>query len=221
LASYPKVSIIDPIVQFTLPREQTVYGAIDALSHIFELYFDGTPETDLPDELAEGIIRIIIKSTKTLINKPDDYNARANLAWSATLALNGIISAGRNYGDWATHSLEHSISAFYDVAHGAGLAVMFPAWMLYNINLINEKLIRLGKNVFGHDIKEGRQTIKQLVEFYKSIGAPVKLTDFGIKKDELNKLADNAALQSPLGTIRKLERDDIYQIYSVAFKGEY
>jgi hypothetical protein len=221
LSSYPKVSVIDPTVQFTLPKEQTVYGAIDVLSHIFELYFDGTPETDLPDELAEGLVRTIIKSVKTLIDKPEDYNARANLAWSATLALNGIIGAGRNYGDWATHSIEHSISAFYDVAHGAGLAVIFPAWMSYNINLINDKLIRLGRNVFSQDINEGSQTIKQLVEFYKSIGAPVKLTDFGIQENDLDKLADNAALQAPLGALRKLERDDIYQIYSIAFKGEY
>ncbi len=126
-ASFPKTTVIEPEIQFSLPAEQTAYGAIDAIAHVMELYFDGSENVDIQDEIAEGLIRNIIKHTKILMKSPEEYNSRAELAWSATLALNGINSAGRFGGDWATHTLEHSLSAFYDIAHGAGLAIMFPA----------------------------------------------------------------------------------------------
>ncbi len=115
---YPKVSIIDPTVQFSLPPQQTVNGAVDAISHVMEYYFDGTTDTEIQDQIAEGIIRTVIKSTEILLKKPEDYHARANLAWSATLALNGLLNAGSSGGDWSSHTLEHSVSALFDIAHG-------------------------------------------------------------------------------------------------------
>lgn len=218
--SYPKVTIIDPSIQTSLPKEQTVYGAVDTLSHVFELYFDGTENTNLVDEFAEGIIRTVMKNTKILLNDPSNYDARAELCWSATNALNGVIGSGRNYGDWATHTLEHSISAFYDVAHGAGLAVMFPAWMKYVYKDNPSKFAQLAENVFG--IKEGTELekaekgIEKVSQFFKEIGAPTTLNDFGITADEIEKLTENAAIRLPLGRRKKLMKDDIREIYILA-----
>lgn len=218
--SYPKVTIIDPSIQTSLPKEQTVYGAVDTLSHVFELYFDGTENTNLVDEFAEGIIRTVMKNTKILLNDPSNYDARAELCWSATNALNGVIGSGRNYGDWATHTLEHSISAFFDVAHGAGLAVMFPAWMKYVYKDNPSKFAQLAENVFG--IKEGTELekaekgIEKVSQFFKEIGAPSFLNDFGITADEIEKLTENAAIRLPLGRRKKLMKDDIREIYKLA-----
>jgi alcohol dehydrogenase YqhD (iron-dependent ADH family) len=218
--SYPKVTIIDPSIQTSLPKEQTVYGAVDTLSHVFELYFDGTENTNLVDEFAEGIIRTVMKNTKILLNDSSNYDARAELCWSATNALNGVIGSGRNYGDWATHTLEHSISAFYDVAHGAGLAVMFPAWMKYVYKDNPSKFAQLAENVFG--IKEGTELekaakgIEKISQFFKAIGAPTTLNDFGITADEIEKLTENASIRLPLGRRKKLMKDDIREIYRLA-----
>lgn len=219
LDSYPKVTVIDPEVQSTLPNEQTVNGAVDTMSHIFELYFDGTKETDLQDEIAEGIIRTVMKHAKVLIDDPQNYESRANLAWSATLALNGINSAGRNYGDWSTHTLEHSLSAFYDIAHGAGLSIMFPAWMKYVYKNDVEKFARLGRNVFGlegNSEETALETINKVKEFFDEIGSPTSLKQIGVNEDELDKLTENASIRTPIGNLMKLEKEDIRNIYKLA-----
>ena len=225
LESFPKVTIIDPVIQSTLPKDQTINGAVDILSHVFELYFDGTENTDLVDEFAEGVIRSVIRNTKILLDDPENYNARSELCWAATNALNGVVGSGRSYGDWATHTLEHSISAFYDVAHGAGLAVMFPAWMTYIYKENHKKFSKLASRVFnineGSEEEKAEKAIKALVEFYKEIGAPISLKDFSITFEDLDKLADNASLRLPVGRLKKLNREDIFQIYKIAFEANY
>ncbi|OGU54957.1 MAG: butanol dehydrogenase [Ignavibacteria bacterium RBG_13_36_8] len=221
-SSYPKVSIIDPTVQFSLPKEQTVNGAVDAMSHIFELYFSGTSDTDVQDEIAEGIIRTIITHTKILLEQPDNYESRAQLIWCATLALNGINGVGRNGGDWATHTIEHSISAYYDIAHGAGLAIMFPAWMKYVYKEDLPKFSRFAERVFG--IKKGTEEVKAqrgieaLKSFYKEIGAPITLKEIGVTENDLQKLADNASMREPEGKLKELYRKDILKIYRLAYE---
>lgn len=220
-ASYPRVTVIDPANQYTLPPNQTVNGAVDAMSHVFELYFDGTDNTDVQDELAEGIIRTMMKHVKVLLRDPQNYESRAQFAWGATIALNGWNTAGRNGGDWATHMIEHSLSAFYDVAHGAGLAVIFPAWMKYVHNEKPEKFVRLAENVFGvkggTDEEKITAMIERLQHFYQEIGAPITLTDLNVPESDLEKLADNAALAAPLGKLKKLNREDILNIYKLAY----
>jgi len=221
-SSYPALSIIDPSVQSSLPKAQTVNGAVDTLSHVFELYFNGVPNTDIQDEIAEGIIRTVIKHTQVLIAEPENYESRAQLAWCATLALNGINSAGRGFGDWATHTLEHSLSAFYDIAHGAGLAIMFPAWMKYNYKSDLQKFARFAERIFnikkGTDKEKALLAIEKLKTFYKKIGAPVSLKEIGVKKSDLPKLADNASMREPEGVLRKLYRKDMLAIYKLAFE---
>lgn len=220
VSSFPKVSVIDPSIQATLPKEQTTHGAVDAMSHIFELYFDGSTNTDIMDEYSEGLLRTIIKHTKILLKDPQNYESRAQLVWAATLALNGTNSTGRNWGDWATHSMEHSISAYHDIAHGAGLAIMFPAWMKYVYKIMPEKFARLAEKVF--EIKEGSVEekaaagIEAVKKFYKEIGEPVSLKDINLSGNDIPTLTSNASLQAPLGRLKKLEQHDIENIFKIA-----
>lgn len=219
--SFPKVSIIDPSVQAALPREQTVNGAVDALSHIFEYYFDGAKESEIQDEIAESMMKVIIKHVQILLNDPDNYDSRAQLAWCATLALNGSTAVGRNFGDWSTHMLEHSVSAFYDIAHGAGLAIMFPAWMKYVYKTNPGRFVRFAEKIFN--IKEGTEEekalrgIEELKKFYKGLGAPVSLKEIGVTENDLAKLSDNAALRIPLGRFKQLAKTDIEEIFRIAY----
>lgn len=162
--SYPVVSIMDPKVQAELPVSQTINGAVDAISHIMEFYFDGSPNTDIQDEFSEGMIRTVIKHSKILLTDPTNYESRSQLMWVATLALNGVISSGTTGGDWSSHMLEHSLSAFYDVAHGAGLAIMFPAWMKYVHENNISKFAQFGERVFG--LNEGTDDVKAVNAIY-------------------------------------------------------
>lgn len=221
-SSYPTVSIIDPTIQYTLPANQTVNGAVDAISHICEQYFDGSENTDVQDELAEGMIRNIMKHVKVLLDEPDNYNSRSELAWTASLALNGLVSTGRNGGDWATHNLEHSVSAFFDIAHGAGLAMLTPAWMKYVYKNDVKKFAKFAERIFR--IKEDSpdetalKGIEKLKSFFKEIGAPASLSEVGIPLDMLEKLADNASINSPLGKLKPLYKQDALEIYKLAYE---
>lgn len=221
MENYPKVTVIDPELQRTLPVAQVVNGAADILAHVFEFYFDGSKNSDLTDEFCEAIIRTTIKQAELLVKDADNYEARANFAWSATQALNMLLQPGRSGGDWATHMIEHSVSMFYDIAHGAGLAVLFPAWMKYVYEENIEQFERFAENIFG--ITEGTpeekslEAIIKLIKFYKNIGAPVTLKEIGIKEEDLEKMAENAALKAPLGNLLKLDKDDILEIYKLAY----
>jgi alcohol dehydrogenase YqhD (iron-dependent ADH family) len=214
--SYPKVSILDPSVQFSLPPIQTLNGAADAISHVLELYFDGTPNTLILDEISEGIIRTIISSTEILIGSPRDYDARANLVWSATLALNGINGTGRNGGDWSSHAIEHSLSALYDIAHGSGLAVVFPAWMKYVYKEDVPKFARFARKVFNvstpDDEEAALEGIEELKEWYRSIGLPVTLKEANIPQDEIEEIVKNASMRTPFGKLKRLYPDDVREI---------
>ncbi len=219
--SFPVVSIVDPSVQFTLPQSQTVNGAVDTISHVMENYFDGTPQTDFQDEYAEGLIRTVIKHARILLKEPDNYESRAQLALCATMALNGLTAVGRAGGDWATHALEHSVSVFTDVAHGAGLAIMFPAWMKYVYKNDVPKFAKFGRNIFGSDESDDEicalKTIEALKNFFSEIGAPVSLREIGVAEDQLTLFTENASLAAPLGRMMQLESDDINRIYELAF----
>jgi hypothetical protein len=221
LLLYPRVSIVDPSVQQSLSTRQTVNGAIDALSHVFEYYFDGLNDTDLQDEIIEGIIRTVLKHTKILVKDPANYESRAQLAWCATMALNGIVGAGHRGGDWSSHNIEHSLSAVYDVDHGQGLAILMPAWMQYVYKQDPAKFERLAEKVFniieGSQEEKGVQAINSLREFYRQIGAPVTLREINVPYADLDSIADNAALIAPMGTLIKLERGDILEILRLAY----
>lgn len=220
-ALYPKVSIIDPSVQASLPREQTVYGAVDAIAHILEYYFDGS-DSLAQNELSEGLIRTIMTCTERLLEDPNDYESRANFAWSATLALNGLTAAGRRGGDWACHRIEHSLSAIYDIAHGAGLAIVFPAWMKYVWREKPEQFVRFSKKIFSIE-GDGEQAVLKGIEAFKGwlkkVGAPVSLKDVNIPAQDLDKIVDNVFRRDePFGTLKKLGRSDVRKILEIALE---
>lgn len=219
--TYPRLSIVDPSVQASLPVNQTLNGAVDTMSHVFEAYFGGTKNTLMQDEFSEGILRTTMDSVKKLLLDPADYDARAELAWAATLALNGLNGLGRA-GDWASHGIEHSISAYYDIAHGEGLSIVFPAWMQYVHKEDPEKFARFGEKIFG--ITQGTveeralAAIEGLKDFYREIGTPVTLKERDIPYDILEELAENAVLRGPLGTLKKLHKEDVLAIYKLAYE---
>ncbi|WP_142414116.1 iron-containing alcohol dehydrogenase [Hathewaya massiliensis] len=218
---HPKASIVDPSIQCSLPKKETINGIVDTMTHVFELYFDGVKNVDLMQEYCEGIIRTAMKHGEILLENPNNYDSRAELALCATLALNRTTGMGKGGGDWASHDIEHSVSVLYDISHGAGLAIIFPAWAKYvykeNVDLFS----RFAEKIF--DIKEGTpeekalKGIEELMAFYKKIGAPISLKEVNVTEDALEKLADNAAMSCPLGLLKKLEREDVLQILKLAY----
>ncbi len=127
---YPVLSICDPTYLYTLPSKQTAAGAVDILSHVMEQYFQPNDEAYITDVLSEAVMKTVIKYARKAMDEPENYEARSNLMWSSTVALNHLLTVGKG-GAWSVHPIEHVISAYYDITHGVGLAVLTPAWMSY------------------------------------------------------------------------------------------
>jgi alcohol dehydrogenase YqhD (iron-dependent ADH family) len=221
----PVFSIMDPVLTFTLPANQTVYGIADMMAHVMERYFTQTPAVEVTDRLCEAILLAIIKEAPIVLREPDNYEARANIMWAGTIAHNGICGVGREE-DWATHGLEHELSAFYGVAHGAGLAVMFPAWMQYVYTSGMDRFVQFAERVWGiehaGDKKEtALKGIKALKEFFSSLGLPVNFEQLGAKKSDIGALIETLQINSGgrLGAFRPLDMKDAEAIYEIAAKG--
>lgn len=216
---YPVVSIVDPTTQYSLPANQVVYGAIDAISHVMEYYFD-VAGSDLIDRIDEGIIRTLMETTEVILKEPENYEVRANFCLATTLALNGLTGMGTSGGDWSSHELEHAVSALNpDIAHGAGLAIVFPAWMTYVKDKISGKLIKFGKNILGMSGEfSPEDVIEQLKNWYRKIGAPVTLKEVGFTKEDIERLTQLANKHAPFGSVKELKVDDIRKIYEIAFE---
>jgi alcohol dehydrogenase YqhD (iron-dependent ADH family) len=211
---YPVVSIIDPSIQCSLPWNQTVNGALDALTHVMEYYFLGiNEETTLA--LDESLMKTIIKETDKLKENEDDYNARSNLSWAATLALNGISGAGLSHGDWSSHEIEHSLSALYpNLAHGAGLGIVFPAWILYVQDMNPETFKRWAKNIWQADsVGEAVKRMKQKISDWES---PTSLLEIGIREEEFSKIIENLMQVTAIGKLKKLGKKDFQEILKLA-----
>ena len=225
---YPTVSIIDPELQATLPRNQTVWGGIDTIVHVLEVYFDGVRNVDVMSEYSEGIIRTVMKHLPRVMDDASDYDSRAELAWAATLALNESTKCCRTGGDWSTHTIEHSLSAIYDIVHAAGLAVIMPAWMENVRGEYPEIFARFAEKIFGivagsspkGQEQAGLAGIAQLRAYFTSLGAPVTLRDLDIPEADLDRIADNVMETkggAPIGMMKKLVREDVLGILRRAF----
>jgi len=189
---FPRVSILDPETTMTLPEKQTAYGAVDALSHLTEGYFSAA-DTDVivTDELVQALARSVIASTGRILKDPGDYNARASMMWSATLSLNGLQSVGYGGVSFTGHAIEHSLSALYDIAHGAGLAIVLPALFKRQLEKTGPgRLEKFGGAVFG--TKTAGETIEAFERLFKKIGAPIRLQEAGIPASAIPKIAENA-----------------------------
>jgi alcohol dehydrogenase YqhD (iron-dependent ADH family) len=164
---------------------------------MLEGYFNNTePESAMQDRLVEAIMKTIMESTEVILENPEDYNARANMMWSAILAFNGLTTAGMGMVSLPAHMIEHSLSALYDIAHGAGLSIVMPAWMSYVIGDNPSKFARLAREIFGveegDDLKVGSAGIARLRAWFASIGSPVSLKDAGIPEGDIGTIAENA-----------------------------
>lgn len=219
--AYPAFSILDPVHTFSLPKDQTVYGMVDIMSHVLEHYFHLDTNTPVQDGFCETILRTVIETAPKLIDDLENFELRETVMYCGTMALNDMISMGLR-GDWATHNIEHAVSAVYDIPHGGGLAILFPNWMKYNIDVNPERFKRLAINVFGinpagkSDKEVGLEGIQALRDFWTSIGAPSTLADYNIDGRDIEVMADKAVRFGPFGNFRKLQREDAVEIYKMS-----
>ena len=221
-AIFPKVSVIDPSFQMTLPEKQTVYGGVDIIAHILERVLDGDEGSELIDEQGYALIRTMMRVIPELIENPKDYDLRAEYAMAGMMAHNGFLSMGRETrGDFSSHRMGHSISMLYGAAHGATLAVVMPAWARYLYEENPVPFARLGEGVFdifdGTDEEKALETIESLEEFFRDINAPTTLRELGIKEEDIEKIAENASRGESFGVLSTLEPEDVLEIYKLAY----
>ncbi|MGV3267310.1 iron-containing alcohol dehydrogenase [Cytobacillus pseudoceanisediminis] len=216
--TFPKFSILDPVNTFTVPRNQTVYGIVDMMSHVLEHYFHLEENTDFQDRMCESLLITIMEAAPKLLEDLESYEHRASILYSGTMALNGILNMGYR-GDWATHNIEHAVSAVYDIPHGGGLAILFPNWMKHNLNVKPERFKQLAIRVFNvdpagkTDEENALEGIEKLREFWNSIGAPSRLADYDIDDTKIELMADKATVNGEFGNFAKLNHDDVVSIY--------
>lgn len=218
---YPIFSILNPALTMTLPAYQTACGIADMSAHLFERYFTMSANTDLSDRLIEATLQTINLYGPRAVACPDDYEARAEIMWAGTLAHNGLFGMGREE-DWASHQIEHELSAIYDVPHGAGLAVVFPAWMKHVYKRNIPRFSQFARRVWGIDFAEDQSEqaalagIERQKAFFASIGLPVTLEQLGIPADRIEEMAEKAVLRGALGSFQKLSSKDVSAIYNLA-----
>ena len=217
----PKFSLLNPELTFTLPPYQTASGIADMMAHIFERYFTMTPGVEITDRVSEGILRAIIEEAPKVMKDPEDYDARANIMWSGTHAHNAVCGTGRRE-DWVSHFMEHEISAVYGVTHGAGLAVIIPAWMTFMADHNPGKVAQMARRVFdvnSHDDRTAAvEGISCLKAFFGSLGLPVTFAGLGIESPDIpllvKKLHENKG--DIIGGYYPLTATETEQIYRLA-----
>ncbi|MDM5276088.1 iron-containing alcohol dehydrogenase [Paenibacillus silvae] len=219
--SFPAFSILDPVNTYTVPKDQTVYGMVDMMSHVLEHYFHLDPNTPVQLGFCETILRTVMEAAPRLVEDLENYELRETILYCGTMALNGVLNMGLA-GDWATHNIEHAVSAVYDIPHGGGLAILFPHWMRHNIDVKVERFKRLAINVFDvnpegkSDRQIAEEGIDALSQFWTSIGAPNRLADYDIDDSQIEVMADKAMLFGPFGNFKKLQREDVVSIYKAS-----
>jgi alcohol dehydrogenase YqhD (iron-dependent ADH family) len=220
----PVFSILNPELTYTLPPYQTACGVVDMMAHIMERYFTKEKNVELTDELCEGTLRTIIRNARRIFSGGEnDYNARAEIMWAGALAHNGLLETGR-IGDWASHGLEHELSALFDIAHGAGLAIIFPAWLKYNIKENTPRLARFAAKVWGvdgafYDYEQAAlEGVIRMEDFFRSIGMPIRFTDAELDLVRIPEMAERAVNFGPIGNYRKIDKNDAEAIYKLAAK---
>ena len=214
----PKFAILNPELTMTLPPFQTACGLADMFAHLCERYFSPTRDVTLTDNLCEAVMRTVVEESAKVMADPSDYQARANVMWAGTLAHNDICGAGR-VQDWASHGIEHELSALYDCAHGAGLAVVMPAWMTYVHKTDPARFARFARNVFGvgHGAPDTDAALAGIAAFrkwLKSLGLPLTFAELGAKEEDIPLLVKTLNLNgNTLGGFQPLSEDDVTAIF--------
>jgi hypothetical protein len=214
-ALHPHFSILDPSTTLTVPPDHTANGCVDIMVHVFEQYFSQTTETPLQDRMAEAVLSTVIENARRVHKNPADYDARANIMWCGTIALNDILGLGKA-GDWASHGMEHELSAVYDIAHGAGLAILSPQWMKRVLDAGVGKFEQYARRVWGVTTVDPKAAALEGIEktkaFFHEIGAPVTLKEVGIDASRLAEMAKKATRHGSIGNYKKLTVADVEAI---------
>jgi len=217
----PRFSILNPEIAMSLPPEQLAYGATDILSHLMERYFTNVAHVELTDRLIEATMKTVINSARRILDDYEDFNAWSELMWSGTVAHNGLLDTGRT-GDWGSHAIEHELSGIYDIAHGAGLAIVFPAWMQYLYKHDIARFAQFAARVWGVDTdffsleETALEGIARLREFFESMGLATKLSGVDIDDSRLEEMARKCTHSGPVGNFVKLDEGAVLNILKLA-----
>lgn len=217
----PKVSFLDPTNTYTVSRYQTACGAADMLNHIMEVYFNMDQDLNMLDTVMEGLMKTIIKYAPIALEKPENYEARANLMWTSSWAINGFIAGGKRQA-WSCHPMEHEISAIYDITHGLGLAILTPRWLEYTLDETTApKLHQFGCNVFGINpelspMEAAKKSIQMVSDFlFKTLGLQSTFTELGIDASNFGIMAEKACGGGVIPGFRPLNQQDIENIFKM------
>lgn len=223
----PQFAIMNPKLTMTVSAWQTANGIVDMMAHVMERYFTNTKNTELTDHIAEAVLKTIIQEGKKVINNPEDEQARANLMWAGTMAHCNMCGVDKEQ-DWASHDLEHELSALYGCAHGAGLAVVMPVWMNYVMKHNVQRFVRFAVKVFGcqedfeNPIKTGEEGIQELRKFWKELGMPQTLEELGGVYEDVTTLMETLKLgNETIGGFVKLTEADCKEIYKMCSRNDY
>lgn len=218
----PTFSILNPALTETLPAYQTACGITDIMAHLYERYFTTTQDVEVTDRVIEGLLMTMVHEAPKVIANPHDYQARANIMWAGMLAHNNCCGVGR-VQDWASHDIEHELSAVYDCAHGAGLATVFPAWMTYNMHHDVMRFAQVASRVWGcsmdfaHPENTAKAGIEAFRSFLKSIGMPTTFAELGAGEDKIDEMAEKATYgdgrTGTIGGFVALTKEDVANIY--------
>jgi len=218
----PQFSILNPALTTTLPLYQTACGATDIMAHVFERYFTNTKDVDVTDRLCESILMTMVTQMPKVMLDPTDYQARANIMWAGTVAHNDLLGVGRSQ-DWNSHAIEHELSGLYDCAHGAGLAVIMPAWMQYVMHHDVLRFAQVAVRVWGCKMdkmnpeKTALEGILAFKKFLTSIGMPVTLKELGVKEEDIPTLVKNMGLgDGKKGGFVPIDNKAVEEIYNLA-----
>ena len=216
---YPKLSICDPTYLYTLPPAQTAAGTADIMSHVLEQYFQPCDTAWLTDRLSEEVLKTCIRYCPAALEEPENYEARANLMWASTLGLNHILTAGKG-GAWSCHPMEHQLSAFYDITHGVGLAILTPAWMRYVLcDRTAGRFALYARQVWDVEAEDDYQAAEEGIRctesFFRKVGLPSTLSEMGIGREHFREMAEKAVEVSGIATrsYYHLGAEDIVKIF--------
>ena len=217
----PKVSFLDPTLTYTVSAYQTACGAADIMSHIMEVYFNMNKDLFMLDCFMEGMLKTVVKYAPIAIAEPENYEARANLMWTSSWAINGFINGGKKKA-WSCHPMEHELSAVYDITHGLGLAILTPRWMEYCLDESNvDRYVTFGVNVFGIDsslepMAIAREAIKRLSDFFfNTLGLKSTFTEVGIKREDFALMAKKACRYGDIKGFKTLTEQDVVNIFEM------
>ena len=219
----PKFSILNPALTQTLPAYQTACGATDIIAHVFERYYTNTTEVEVTDRLCEAVVLTMLKEVPRVIADPNNYDARANIMWAGMVAHNNVVGVGRDQ-DWNSHGIEHELSALYDCAHGAGLAVIMPAWMEYVADHHDVmRMAQMATRIFGCEMNfadpkaTALEGIREFRKFLVDIGMPINFEQLGAKVEDIPALVDKFGIgDGKTGGYVALDKAAVTEIYEIA-----